>query len=595
MPARDCRAHLDRCLTSLLVQRVAKEIIVVDGGSRDGTRELLSLYADHHPGVVVPVYQDGWAVPARLRNRALAEAKGRYLFFCDGGDHLGPDALRRMVEMADANGSDVVLGKIVRSPARPGRAAGHPVRLAEFPFRDDAAHVSLPDAYDSLSCAKLFRRDLIERHGIRFDEALLAGDDMLFSVHAYCHADVVSAVAGHDCYHLVSRHNGGVPMAEVAGHDPLAWLRMIRAPIELMAGHIPAGPLRDRLLLRHLRADVLALLGAPFLAACDAAREKIITEVADICAEWLTEGVRDLFDPAERLRVDSLDDPARLVRLAGIETATLRHRLAGLEWAGGSLTVSGSVTLAGFDGEAGLVLRERGSSGERRVPVTRVADRFGASIDVGALPSGVWDVHVAVECEGVRRMARLRPERDPVMTVPGPRFTSGSVVMPFLTRSQGCLALDVGGHLLRVPGDVRLARAVWVGHRLRVEGQVYVGGAPGAKAVRQLVWRERASGRERRGAVLATGSNSFAAVVDGFAAGTWDAYLELDVGGPPVRFPVRVDRPDELGRSARWWSGLRRWTVRPYATAVNRRLSTSVHVSTPFTLLGSAMRKLGPS
>ncbi|GII29390.1 glycosyltransferase family 2 protein [Planotetraspora mira] len=590
--ARNCRAHLDRCLTSLLVQRVDKQIVVVDDGSSDGTRELLDLYAAHHPGVIRVIHQDRRGVPARLRNRALAEATGRYVFFCDGGDHLGPDALRRMVATADANTSDIVLGKIVRR----GRAAGHPVRLPEFVFRDDADVVGLLDgAYESLSCFKLFRRASLERHGIRFDETLTTGDDLAFSVHAYCHAGVVSVVADHDCYHLVPRRDGGVPMAETAGLDPLAWLRMIRTPLELMARHIPPGPLRDHLLLRHFRLDVLAQLGAPFLAACEAAREKIVMEVADICAEWLTDGVRDLFGDLERLRVESLDDVDRLVRLARVETAPLRHRLLGLDWIGGRLEVSGSVSLAGFDGEASLVLRERTAQGERRVPVTRIADRFGATIEVTSLPSGIWDVHVAVECEGVRRLARLRAERDPAMVAPAARFSSGVVAVPFLTRSQGYLALDVGGHLLRVPGAVRLARAEWAGRRLRVEGQVHVGSTPGAVAVRHLVWRERASGRERRQPVVVTGSHTFVADAGGFSAGTWDAYLELDVGGPPARFPVKVDRPEELDGTMRWWSGLMRWTVRPYATAVNRRLSTSVHVSTPFTLLGSAMRKLGPS
>ncbi|GAA4577429.1 glycosyltransferase family 2 protein [Planotetraspora kaengkrachanensis] len=587
---RNCRAHLDRCLTSLLVQRVDKQIVVVDDGSSDGTRDLLDLYAAHHPGVIKVIRQDRRTVPARLRNRALAEATGRYVFFCDGGDHLGPDALRRMVAAADANSSDIVLGKIVRR----GRSAGHPVRLPEFAFRDDAAVVTLLDgAYETLSCFKLFRRATLERHGIRFDETLTVGDDMAFAVHAYCHAGVVSVVAGHDCYHLTPRRDGGVPMAETAGRDPLAWLRMIRTPLGLMAAHIPPGPLRDHLLLRHFRLDVFAQLGAPFLAACEAAREKIVMEVADICAEWLTDGVRARLGDVERLRAASLDDPDRLVRLAHVETASMRHRLLGLDWIGDRLGVSGSVSLAGFDGEACLVLRERTSQRERRVPVARIADRFGASIEVASLDSGIWDVHVAVECEGVRRLARLRA--DPVLVAPAARFSSGVVAVPFLSRSQGYLGLDVGGHLLRVPGAVRLARAEWTGRRLRVEGQVHVGATPGAVAVRHLIWRERASGRERRQPVVATGSHTFAADSGGFSAGTWDAYLELDVGGPLTRFPVKVDRPEELDGTMRWWSGLMRWTVRPYATAVNRRLSTSVHVSTAFTLLGSAVRKLGSS
>ncbi|MEZ0072961.1 glycosyltransferase family 2 protein [Planotetraspora sp. GP83] len=582
----DCRANLDRCLTSLLVQRVSKEIIVVDGGSSGGIRALLDLYAAYHPSMIRVIEEDHRGTASRPRNRALAEAKGRYVFFCDAAGFVGPEALRRMVAMADRNGSGIVLGRIA---AQPGDRSARP---RDFPFHEDADRVTLGGAlrggaaYDVLTCFALFRRAMLERHRIRFDESLRTGEDMVFAAHAYCHAycdaGVLSVVADQDCYHLPSRPR----------RDPLAFLRAVRTAMELMARHVPPGPLRDRLLLRHFKLDVFPELRAPFLAADEATREKIAIEVADLCSQWLTQGVLDRLDAADRLRAAAPRDLTRLVRLAGVQTASLRHRLTALEWDGDRLAVSGSIALTGFPGEAGLVLRERTSREERPAAVTSVADLFSVALEVTSLPAGVWDVHAAVHCEGVRRLARLGSERDPGVRPPPPRFASGVVVVPFLTRSHGNLSLDVGGRLLRVPGSVRLTRAEWAGRRLRVEGQVHVGDAPGAAAVRHLVWRERASGRERRAAVTATGPHTFTAETGGFDAGTWDAYLELDVGGPPARFPVKVGGPETLGRTMRWWRGLVRWTARPYATAVNRRLSTSVRAATPLTLLRRMFRQL---
>src|SRR3954466_6891204 len=83
VPAYDCRAHLDRCVTSLLVQRVATQIIVVDGGSRDGTAQLADLYSACHPRLITVVRLDHPSTPGGARNRGLAEATGRYVFFCD--------------------------------------------------------------------------------------------------------------------------------------------------------------------------------------------------------------------------------------------------------------------------------------------------------------------------------------------------------------------------------------------------------------------------------------------------------------------------------------------------------------------------------
>ncbi|WP_182902908.1 glycosyltransferase family 2 protein [Microbispora sp. H10830] len=598
VPAYNRRASLDRCLTSLLVQRVTKEIIVVDGGSRDGTRALLGLYTAHHPRLITVIRDAQPGTPGGARNRGLERAAGRYVFFCDAGDHLAPDALARLVAAADGNGADVVVGKV--AGARQG-------------LRESADRASLTAAYDDLSCFKLFRRDFLERHAIRFDETQRRGEDMTFAVHAYCHARVISVVADGDCYHA---EGGG----EASARDPLGWLRVVRTPIEVMARHVPPGALRDRLLLRHLRRDVLAQLGVPFLTACEAEREKIAVEVADICGQWLTPGVRAGLDGVDAARVAALDDPDRLVRLALVEAAPLRHRLTGVEWRGDRLVIEGWAALAGTDGVAdgtgvtgaalngaaltgtvGLVLRERMSREERVPSVTRggtgAAGSFTAVLDVAALPPGMWDVHVAVECEGARRLARLGSRREPGAGVPPAHLVGGVVAVPFLTRSHGHLGLDAGGHVVRVPAVVRLTRAWWRGRRLRVEGQALVGEEAAAAAVRHLIWRERASGREHRERAVAVGPREFAAETAGLRPGTWDAYLELVLGGPPVRFPVKVAEADALGRPLRWWCGALRWgvaqwTVRPYATAVNRRLSVSVRVATPLTVVRRMVRVL---
>ncbi|GGO05934.1 hypothetical protein GCM10010116_11650 [Microbispora rosea subsp. aerata] len=837
VPAYNRRASLDRCLTSLLVQRVAKEIIVVDGGSRDGTRALLDLYAAHHPRLITVIEDAQPGTPGGARNRGLDRAAGRYVFFCDAGDHLAPDALARLVATADRTGADVVVGKVA------GTRHG---------VRESADRASLTAVYDDLTCFKLFRRDFLARHGIRFDETQRRGEDMTFTVHAYCHARVISVVADHDCYHA---EGGG----EASARDPLGWLRVVRTPIEVMARHVPPGPLRDRLLLRHLRRDVLAQLGAPFLAACEAEREKIAVEVADICGQWLTPGVRAALDGVDAARITALDDPDRLVRLARVEAAPLRHRLTGVAWQGDHLVIDGWAVLAGMEGptpgdttasgiavggiapggaglrggrlkstqpdrarldsaepkgaepdnadqdslgpdsaqlegarlgnpeldsagpeartgadgiggasalarvrlgsaelksaqpdrsaepdsegpasarldgvgpeartgadgiggasalarmrlgdaggkgaepgsarlcSAGLdcaeldggvsvVLRERQSRKEFTPAVTRgAAGFFTAVVDAAELPPGVWDVHVAVECEGARRLARLGSRRDPSLRAPDAHMVGGVVAVPFFSRSQGHLGVDAGGHVVRVPAAVRLTRAWWRGRRLRVEGRVLVGDEPAAAGVRHLIWRERTSGREHRERAVAIGPREFAAETVGLRPGTWDAYLELDLGGPPVRFPVKVADADTLDRPLRWWSGLlpwgalqrtpsrrtrsgraplrrtpakgspspggplrrgpsqggasqgsssrggpswagtlrrglshvngfregtskgsaawweplywgpAQWTVRPYATAVNRRLSVSVRAATPLSMVKRVIRAL---
>ncbi|MEU6996711.1 glycosyltransferase family 2 protein [Nonomuraea sp. NPDC046570] len=581
IPVHNCRPYLDRCLTAALVQRVNKEIVVVDDGSTDGSAELLDLYANYHRGVVRVVHQKHSGGAGGPRNTGIEQARGRYVFFCDADDFLGAEALQRMLAMADRNGSDIVLGKIV----------GHGRRAPVTMFQSNADRVELGASavYNSLSCFKLYRTRMLRDYGIRFGERQLVGEDIIFSTHAYCHAEVISVVADYDCYHLVARPDGSSIMQRPDSRDPVDWLHMIRRPIELMAAHVEPGPLRDHLLRRHFRLDAFAQLGGPFLEADDVQRKEIAQEVAELCDQWLTPGVCERLTPTDRQRLAALDDIGRLVRLAGIEAATVRRRLTGVRWEARGLLVTGEAALHGLDpagGEIALTLKARNDPAcEVSVPAERHGDGFVAHVDVGALSSGVWDLYVAIECEGVVRLGRLGADRDGGITRPAPRLCGDAVVLPYFTRANGNLSLDVGGHVLSVPGCVRLTRTRWArGQRLLLDGEIVVGrdGVPRTGAVRRLVWRERHSGVERVERVVALPGGGFAArpAVGRFDAGTWDAYLELELGGPPARFRVEVDA-DIVPATRNWWLS----SARPYATAGKGRLSAVVRKTTPGTII----------
>ncbi|MGC5016230.1 glycosyltransferase family 2 protein [Streptosporangium sp. DT93] len=599
VPLHNCRPYLDRCLTSLLIQRVALEVVVVDDGSTDGGGALADLYASCHRDVVRVVRQEASGGAGRPRNVGLSHARGRYVFFCDADDYLGPQALERMLAMADRNGSDIVLGKIV----------GHDRKVPVSMFKENAERVPLGDSavYNSLSCFKLFRREMLERHAVRFDETLLVGEDVVFTTHAYCHADVISVVADYDCYHLVDRPDGTSIMQRRGSRDPVSWLRMIKKPIGLMLAHVRPGELRDHLLRRHFRMDAFGNLGRPFLEAGEVERKEIVAEVADMCERWLTDGVRDRLPAIDRSRIAALEDIDRLVRLAHIESAAVRRELTALCWEGeGRLAVSGKVALSTLErydrpeiagGTPVLVLRRRsagaGPADEITVPVTGDCDAFTGIVDVTALTTGIWDVHVGVTFEGVPRVARLGADRDGVVAPPTPRVAGGVVALPYFTRPYGNLSLDVGGYVVPVPGGARLVRARWTaGHRLVLDGEAVVGAAsPPGRAVRHLVWRERESGRERREPVAVGGDGTFTAcqAMGRLGPGTWDAYLELDLGGPPARFRIEAV-PEVIEHPRTWWRGATRWSVRPYATAGKGRLSTVVRTLGPGSFIKRIVR-----
>ena len=94
VPVLNSRATLRRCLDSILAQRNADaEIIVVDGGSTDGSVDILREYGDR-----IAHWEskpDGGVYPAF--NRGVRQAKGEWLYFLGSDDWLwSDDVLKRM-------------------------------------------------------------------------------------------------------------------------------------------------------------------------------------------------------------------------------------------------------------------------------------------------------------------------------------------------------------------------------------------------------------------------------------------------------------------------------------------------------------------
>ena len=94
------RAHyIGESVDSILAQTFKDyEIIVVDDGSTDNTREVLKKYGDK----VQYVYQNNAGPPAAM-NTGVRKARGEYYLILGDDDALMPDMVERQVEVLDKN------------------------------------------------------------------------------------------------------------------------------------------------------------------------------------------------------------------------------------------------------------------------------------------------------------------------------------------------------------------------------------------------------------------------------------------------------------------------------------------------------------
>lgn len=188
VPVFNAAEYLAECVTSILSQQnIECELLLVESGSTDGSKEICeSIAAEHKNVLILNLKSNG---PGDARNTGMEAASGEYIAFVDADDYL-PDvkALHRMVNSLEKNGADIAVGNYQRLwNGRILPAAGHDSfsslnrELAEFRFRGFFSGGVL-----SYVWCKLYRQSFLQMHGIRFGDYNYA-EDKMFNFVCYLH------------------------------------------------------------------------------------------------------------------------------------------------------------------------------------------------------------------------------------------------------------------------------------------------------------------------------------------------------------------------------------------------------------------------
>ncbi|MGH3735744.1 MAG: glycosyltransferase [Micromonosporaceae bacterium] len=312
VPVYNTGSYLARCLDSLRQQTIGfgrMQIVAVDDGSTDGSGRELDRFAARHPGAVTVVHTPNSGGPAAPCNRALEHATGRYLFYLGADDYLAPFALQRMVEAADEWESDVLLCRVVGVNSR----FIHQEVFARTEPDLDMFESGLPL---SLANTKLFRRELVERHRLRYPEDMTIGSDQPFTIEACYRARRISVLADDAYYFAVRRLNSRNVTILSKPRQRLADTRRI---MEFVADLIPAGKQRDALLTRHFQLELATLLEDAFGRLDTDTRRAVFDGIAALARRFLTDEMHAALGIEARLRLGLARDGTLDELLAVIE------------------------------------------------------------------------------------------------------------------------------------------------------------------------------------------------------------------------------------------------------------------------------------
>ncbi len=181
--AKWLREAIDSALTQ---QEVRVEVIVVDDGSTDHSREIIESYSDK----IRSFYQENKGAPA-ARNLGWREATADVIKFLDSDDVLLPGVLKmQWDQMAGLKENEIPYGDAIWTDEALNPVNGYPVKPIS-PGQDPVHHIL---TQNPLTSSPLHRKSLLTKVN-GFDESLVKGQE--FDLHLrlvlagviFCHYD----------------------------------------------------------------------------------------------------------------------------------------------------------------------------------------------------------------------------------------------------------------------------------------------------------------------------------------------------------------------------------------------------------------------
>jgi glycosyltransferase involved in cell wall biosynthesis len=177
VPVYNGAKHIEGCVSSILSQDYPAEkleIFIIDGGSTDGTRDIVSEFTMKNPNLSL-LDNPKRVKPAAL-NLAICHSLGEFICIVDAISILERDYLSQCVRAVQQSGADNVGGAVRQVGANfIGRAIGI-AGVSIFGFGGGRFHNPSYEGYVDTVYLGFYRREVFDKVGL-FDEAIVRGQD----------------------------------------------------------------------------------------------------------------------------------------------------------------------------------------------------------------------------------------------------------------------------------------------------------------------------------------------------------------------------------------------------------------------------------
>ena len=209
IPSYNAADYIAQTLESVLAQTLTDiEVIVVDDGSTDNTRNIVADFANKDPRLTLVEQANQFAGVAR--NNGMSKARGKYLYFLDADDYVESNALEELVNAIEQHGADIAIAKSEGFDNTTGDTWTIDGALNGVDFDRPIAHAEYCDrlfqSFIGWPWDKLFRKEFIDKTALTF-QPLRTTNDALFVFCALALADTIVCLDSVLFHHRTNNKN----------------------------------------------------------------------------------------------------------------------------------------------------------------------------------------------------------------------------------------------------------------------------------------------------------------------------------------------------------------------------------------------------
>jgi len=194
IPIYNSELWLGECIQSIQNQSYKNwELICINDGSRDQSACILEQLAQSEPRM--HIIEQANAGVSSARNKGIAAAHGEYIIFVDSDDIIHPQCLEIIQAAQQKNPHAFIMYQLQRGTKQKYQVELEKNFLQEKGHLTNDAHSFYIASIKPYACTKLFQRNIIIAHQLRFSEGMPINEDLHFVMNysyyfsIYCQID----------------------------------------------------------------------------------------------------------------------------------------------------------------------------------------------------------------------------------------------------------------------------------------------------------------------------------------------------------------------------------------------------------------------